>query len=332
MNINYISRFINEQISSINDPDAPETGEMVLMLSSFLLEQIKEDPSVFANAADERALNRTFRHCSKNARLLGEFSDKYGETISQKAQTTLNAIKENDKKLTKVQQDCDTYEASIKELQTKIKQLESQNGEMLAMKDDLEALSNEYSNLSGVIAHYQKIQSEITEDILSSMKTQISETEPEIQRLQKEYNDLHSRTESLSEQLAEFHQLIESSKEKEALLQKDIGEKNTQLDELKKNISNYTQQAQELTLEIDSAGKEYEELQEIIDANNKISDAIRNSGYILTDKTSRDSFYVHIDKLKERAQAIENEYDDILKHVLADARKLLADLSKRQKP
>lgn len=332
MNVNYIRDFINNQLGNVQDHDAPDAGQTLLTISAFLLEQIQKEPAAFTRAADDRALRRAFVQCGTIAQILSEFSRQYSAPITQKAQRLLGAIQETSTELERVQKDCSDCETRAGELRDQKDALEDANRDLLARQQQLEARKNELTALTEKLDELHRLDAETAEEKLSAMRTEIEQSEPEILRRQEVFETLHAQIEEITRQLKEIGQSISEAEKQNNRLNDERQQKEDSLNALNASISRQQQQMQELAAAIDQAGETLAGLQELTEANSKIAEAIIANGYVLDDRTNPDSFYARTDDLNRQAKALEEAYDTLLRNVLADARKLLNNLSDRQEP
>lgn len=332
MNTTYILEFIKAQFDEIPNSNSPQCGEALLMISAYILEQIENEPNVFTHSPDERSLRRAFSYCSKISRILTGFANTHSSPIEQKAKQALSAITENEAKLKSVQHDCEECENSAESIKKQRLVLESANSALLAAQVTLEARKADFEVLLAKIESLHQIQSDITDEKIAALRSEIVALEPTVQKRQLEYEELVSQHNTLSKKVTELMALFETANKEDEKLSEDIRIKQIELEKLKNTISTHKQSIIDLTAAIQKANEEYTEMQALIEANNKIAKAIQSSGYTIDDRSSHDSFYRRVDDLNHRAMELESEYDLLLKKVLNEANALLQKISQRQEP
>ena len=332
MNVEYILNYIKTQFGGVEDQNSPEFGQMVLMISGFLLEQVENEPFAFTKNPDDRSLRRSFLHCSKISRILNSFADQYSSPIAQKAQNALNTVAENAKTLSKIQHDCEELENSAEMISKQKRELEDANSTLLNAQTMLKKRRTEFDELTSTIDSLKKIQSEITDEKLNLLHQEVDKLEPEVQDRQREYDALRSRHEELSKQLSEIKHKVSNSKDKEKQLNEQIQQKKDEFETLKNKIDTQKKDITDLVSAIKNANDEWNELHELIEANNKISKAIQSKGYTVDDRSNSDSFFRKVETLNRQASDLEAEYNSLLKNILNEANELLKNLAKRQEP
>lgn len=332
MNITYILEFIKTQFDGISDPDSAESGETLLMISEYLLEQIENEPAVFTESADDRALRRSFLYCSKISRILSGFAKQYSTPITQKAQKALSVIDENANTLQEIRQECENCETRAKTIMEQQHELESSNNDLFTAQSSLEARQKEYDTLSLKLESLRKIQTEITDEKLTVLRSEIETLEPQVKKRQAEFDELTKHCKTLSGKSDELIKLITTAQNDEKKLAEEIQHKTGELDALQKTISAQRQEITDLTSAVQKANDEYNELAELIKANNRIADAIKANGYVINDRSDSNSFFRRVDELNQQARDLEAEYDRLLKNILDETEALLQAVSKRQEP
>lgn len=331
MNITYILDIIKLQFNEISNSDSPQCGETLLMISAFILNQIKNEPNVFTNSSNKQ-LRRAFLYCSKISRILTSFANQYSTPITQKAQQILNTIAENEVKIKNIQHDCEKCETGSESIFKQKCVLESANSALLSAQSTLEARKTDFDSLSNKIESLRKIQSNITDEKILILRTEIDELEPLIQKRRLKYEKLANHRDALSKKVKEFTTLITTVQNDDEILSEKILIKQLEFEKLKNMIATHKQNITDLTTAIQKANNEYTEMKALIETNYKIAKAIQNSGYTIDDKTSPDSFYRKVEDLNQQAKKLESEYDLLLKNVLNEANALLQKISQRQEP
>lgn len=332
MNITYILEFIKAQFDGISDPNSAESGVALLMISEYLLEQVENEPTIFNASADDRVLRRSFLYCSKISRILGNFAKQYSAPIAQKAQQALSTITENEHKLQEVQRECENCETRAETIQIQTKELENSNNNLLTAQSILEARQSEYDTLLSKLESLRRIQTDITDEKLTTLRHEIESLEPQVKKRQTELDDLTAHHKTLSGMLNELISVITATQDDDKILAAEIQRRTDELDALKKTVSTHRQEITNITSAIKKADEEYNELKELIEANNRIANAIQASGYEIDDKSSPDSFFRRVDTLNQQARDLEIEYDQLLKNILKEANALLQAIAQRQEP
>jgi len=340
MNFSDIRYFIENQLRSAEQrPDSPEAGDAMLMMADYLLEQVQTQPDAFTQTSG-RELRRKFLRCGSIARRVGSFADLYGESISQEAASSIAAIAENAQKIQKIQQDCETIEENLPVLQeqetdlkNKIQQLEQENAALLEQESALLERKKETDLLYARIQECQHILTEITDQKLQEMRTELMEIEPDAVGLKSQYDDLLQKLHEAQDRIDTVQSETEAIQNQVNLLLKEqIPEAEEQLANIRKQKNSAEQTYSGLLSAINEAGKDYEELQALLEENRKIAERILESGFVLDDKNSPDSFYVQIQTVTQQANEITEKYNRLLQNVLTDARTLYQKILDRQEP
>ena len=147
-----------------------------------------------------------------------------------------------------------------------------------------------------------------------------------------------AQIEALRQECAQYEQQLQAAADMQAQInaehaallakQAELERQQRELGSLRQRVAALT----ELSAMIDAAGDEWDELRAVTEANQRIADAIEQSGYVADDRTSPDSFHVRVEELSAQAQLVSEDYNALLGAVLEDARALQRQIQRRQEP
>lgn len=147
-----------------------------------------------------------------------------------------------------------------------------------------------------------------------------------------------AQIEALRQECAQYEQQLQAAADMQAQInaehaallakQAELERQQQELGSLRQRVAALT----ELSAMIDAAGDEWDELRAVTEANQRIADAIEQSGYVADDQTSPDSFHVRVEELSAQAQLVSEDYNALLGAVLEDARALQRQIQRRQEP
>gem|GEM_PF-5940731 len=340
MNFSDIRYFIENQLREAEQhPDSPEAGEALLLVADYLMEQVQAQPDAFTKTSG-RELRRNFLRCGSIARRTAGFADQYSAPVAQEAASSLDAVKENSRKMEKIQEDCKTAEENLSILQQQEEKIREQN--QILQKDNTALLTQEKTllerkqeseTLRQRIQECSRILEEVTDQKLENMRRDLEQTEPDALALKEKQNALLKKLQEAQIRIQNLTEDIDRIQQQTRQIQeKQIPEAEKQLAEIRSQNRAAAQTSSELLAAITEAGAEYEEFQALLEENQRIADRLLESGFVLDDRKNSDSFYARVDAVNRRAKEITEEYNTLLRNVITDARTLYQKILDRQEP
>ena len=145
MNIEFLRQYADNQFAGMQGLPADEAGTEVLRLADYLLEQLEQEPEVFA-AADEKSLHRAFLQCSKAARRLSGFAEQYGGGAPERSRKALDTIRDSAARI-------DAMQEQTRELLAAQEELRTVHAQLLANQSALEQQKQALDDLRQTVAH-----------------------------------------------------------------------------------------------------------------------------------------------------------------------------------